>query len=188
MLFKTKPNKLPLRPDDIVMITGDAYGGTYKVLIDYMRINKDISIDFKCIKFSEDLDDWEDLAFNAISVASDDTVGAMAAIVSSIEGVEMPKTGLGTLKFWTYQNDSFADDGMARLPDATDGMVFVPCNGESGHWNVEADGTVTKVSGTTNTAAADSDGNLCIYESGSQAIVKNRLGVVGKIRIWYSYN
>ena len=93
----------------------------------------------------------------------------------------------GTLQMFHYQNDTLADDGTVTLPDATSGMVFVSCNAESGMWSVQADGTCTKVSGTTNTDAADTDAKLDVYDGGTGAIVKNRLGAVGETRIVYFY-
>lgn len=94
----------------------------------------------------------------------------------------------GTLRIFTHQSDSIADDDTVNLFDATAGWVDVSCNGEAGRWVVQSDGTVTKVCGTANTAATDSDTDLCVYQSGTQAIVKNRLGAVGEIRIIYFYN
>jgi hypothetical protein len=87
-----------------------------------------------------------------------------------------------------YTNDALADDGTVDLPDATDGFVFVSCNAECGMWLVQANGAVTKISGSTNTAATDSDTDLCVYDGGTKAVVKNRLGAVGTIRIVYFYN
>jgi len=87
-----------------------------------------------------------------------------------------------------YTADALADDGTVNLPDATDGFVIVSCNAECGIWNVRATGACYKVAGTTNTAATDSDGSLCVYDGGTYAIVKNRLGATGCIRIVYRYN
>ena len=92
------------------------------------------------------------------------------------------------MKIFTYQADDLADDGTVSLPDATSGMVIVSCNAESFYGLVQADGTVALVSNSTNCAATDTDANLCIYDGGTQAIVKNRLGATGEIRIMYFYN
>jgi len=96
----------------------------------------------------------------------------------------------GTItKLFPYQADALADDGTVNLPDATSGMVFASCNAEAGMWLVQNDGACTKISGSTNTAATDSDTDLCVYDGGgTQAIVKNRLGATGEIRIIYFYN
>lgn len=94
----------------------------------------------------------------------------------------------GDTKAFTYQNDSIADDGSVNLPDSTSGMAFVSCNAEAGYWLVQNDGTCTKISGTTNTADTNTDTNLCVYDTGTQARVVNRLGVVGEIRVIYYYN
>jgi hypothetical protein len=96
--------------------------------------------------------------------------------------------GTGTTKLFSHQADALADDGTVTLPDATSGMVLVSCNAEAGMWLVQTNGTVTKISGSANTADTDSDTDLCVYDGGTGAIVKNRLGAAGEIRIIYYYN
>jgi hypothetical protein len=103
-------------------------------------------------------------------------------------GVLGLRSDTGTTLQYVYQKDDLADDGTVTLPDATSGMVLVSCNGEAGMWLVQADGTVTKISGSTNTANTDADGSLCVYDGGTGAIVKNRLNATGEIRIVYYYN
>jgi hypothetical protein len=98
-----------------------------------------------------------------------------------------PNTG-ATYQF-TYQADALADDAVVAFPASTSGMVLVSCNAEAGMWLVQTSGAVTKISGSTNTAATDADGNLCVYDGGgATAGVKNRLGATGEIRIVYYYN
>jgi hypothetical protein len=55
-------------------------------------------------------------------------------------------------------------------------------------WLVQNDGTCTKISGTANTVATDTDTNLCVFDGGTSATVRNRLGTTGEIRIIYFYN
>lgn len=99
------------------------------------------------------------------------------------------RSDTGTTLQYVYQKDDLADDGTVTLPDATSGMVLVSCNAEAGMWLVQSDGAVTKISGSTNTAGTESDGNLCVYDGGgTTAIVKNMLGAAGEIRIIYYYN
>lgn len=102
----------------------------------------------------------------------------------------------GTLKQWTHQDDSIADDGTVNLPDATSGMVFVsiadPNNSfsvTSGFWAVSYDGVTSLISGSAGTTAdTDSDGDLCVYDGGTYGIIKNRMGDVGELRAFYFYN
>lgn len=94
----------------------------------------------------------------------------------------------GAINLFPYQDDSLADDGTVNLPDATSGICFVSCNAECGMWLVQNDGAVTKISGSANTAAADTDGSLCVYDGGTNGVVKNRLGATGEIRIIYFYS
>ena len=50
--FTTKGTLLALQPDDMTTINHADYGGTYDVLADSVKINKDCSMDFSCIRFS----------------------------------------------------------------------------------------------------------------------------------------
>jgi hypothetical protein len=96
--------------------------------------------------------------------------------------------GTGTVKIFTHQDDSIADDGTVSLPDATDGVLIVSCGAESAHAVVQADGSVADVSSTTNVDYADTDANLAIFDGGTSVTVKNRLGGARAIRIFYIYN
>jgi hypothetical protein len=96
--------------------------------------------------------------------------------------------GAGTLKIFTHQDDSLADDGTVDLPDATSGFVIVSCGAESAVAVVEADGSVADVSSTTNVAYTDSDTDLCLFDDGTNVTLKNRLGEAKEIRITYFYN
>ncbi len=98
------------------------------------------------------------------------------------------QTMTGTVKTFVYQADALADDATVSLPDATTGIAMVVCNAESFYAIVADDGSVALVANTTNVAATDSDTDLCIYDGGTAAIVKNRLGTTGVCRIIYQYN
>jgi len=63
---------LAVQPDDVITINEADYGGNYAVLVDSMTIKRDLTIDVKCVKFSEALDDWDDLTPAAISPATND--------------------------------------------------------------------------------------------------------------------
>ncbi len=122
------------------------------------------------------------------SHVNDSTGLANSPLMASGSGFLSFNCNTGTAYQFTYQNDSLADDGTVNLPDATSGICFVSCNGEAGMWLVQNDGACTKIAGSTNTDAADTDAKLCVYDGGTNAIVKNRLGAAGEIRILYFYN
>jgi hypothetical protein len=104
-------------------------------------------------------------------------------------GVVAFRSPAGTLNTYTYQNDAIADDGTVVLPDATSGICIVSCNAEAGIFLIQTSGAVTLLSSTTgNVAVADTDTDLCVYDSGTGATVKNRLGATGELRIVYYYN
>lgn len=73
---------LALQPDDVVTINNANYGGNYPALINSMKISKDLTITFGLSVYSDDLDDWEDLAPSALTVPSDDTAYAWQPALS----------------------------------------------------------------------------------------------------------
>jgi len=82
--FKSKATLSALQPGDVITINHANYGGSYDVMIDSMKINHDLSIDFKVIKFSIALDDWTDRAPGAISPATDGTTGEFRTVLSGV--------------------------------------------------------------------------------------------------------
>lgn len=75
---------------------------------------------------------------------------------------------------WSTQV-TLADDAEIDLP-AQAGLALITGGGESAVVQITAAGAVTLVANTTNVAATDSDGNLCIYDAGANASLKNALG------------
>ncbi len=160
------------------------------------------SLDFANLSFGQ----FADFPFASIQVETSDTGNnfdssemTFHTIETQAKGMQerlrIDNTGLvtfsqatGGVVLFTHQEDSLADDGTVSLPDATSGMVFVSCNAEAGMWLVQADGTVTKIAGSTNTAATDSDTDLCVFDGGTRGTVRNRLGATGEIRIFYYHN
>ncbi len=115
--------------------------------------------------------------------------GYTSQTYDNLEILKLPwTTGAGVPRFWTYQADALADDATVSLPDATSGFLLVSCNAECALFGIQTSGAVTKIAGSTNTAATDSDGNLCAADNGTGAIIKNRLGATGEIRAFYVYN
>ena len=69
--FLAPGTRLALQPDDVMTISAANYGGTYAVLIDSMKINKDCSIQFTCSKYTTAFDDWTDLSPTALTIPTD---------------------------------------------------------------------------------------------------------------------
>lgn len=85
----------------------------------------------------------------------------------------------------TYQSDkrytrqisqSVADDGTITLTTSKTGILRVFTDSEYAECFIKADGTVTLLYNSANVANTDSDTNLCIYDGGTGAVIKNRLG------------
>lgn len=53
--FLAKGSCIELQPDDVITVNDSNYGGVYVALVDSMKINPDLSIQFRCSKFKETL-------------------------------------------------------------------------------------------------------------------------------------
>jgi len=73
---------LALQPDDVATINHANYGGSYAVLIDAMKIMKDLSIQFTASHYSAAMDDWGDLSPAALTIPADDTAHAWQPSIS----------------------------------------------------------------------------------------------------------
>lgn len=71
--FPGKATLLALEPDDVITIDEADYGGTYDVLIDRLDIRRDGTCEISGLRFTIDLDDWDDLSPDAVTVYSEDT-------------------------------------------------------------------------------------------------------------------
>jgi hypothetical protein len=80
--FLAKGTCVALQPDDVITINNANYGGEYDVLIDSMKINKDLSIQFQCSKYTSAFDDWADLTPTALTIPDDDTPYAWKPAIS----------------------------------------------------------------------------------------------------------
>jgi len=73
--FEGKTSLLPLQPNDVITINHTNYGGSFDVVIESMTVNREVTgIQFRCVKYKYDLDDWDDLSPSAISLATDNNV------------------------------------------------------------------------------------------------------------------
>jgi hypothetical protein len=93
---------------------------------------------------------------------------------------------VGATTLYTYSNDALADDGSFNLPSAIVGLLAVTAvystNYEGALYQVNTDGVVTKLAGSTNAVATDTDAKLCVFDGGTYGTVRNRLGGTAKVR------
>ena len=95
-------------------------------------------------------------------------------------------TGNNAASFQRYAA-ALADDATSELPTATYGLIVATCGTEWFIANVAEDGTVTLLIYSDEVDDANTDGKFCLYASGTQAIVKNRLGSSQKVVYSYTY-
>ena len=99
-----------------------------------------------------------------------------------------------------YSNGAYTISGTVVLLD--DGTFNLPVSSGSGWFKADSsghqdeaiyivswgtDGKVTLTTNSANCKSTDTDGNLCIYDGGSDAILKNRLGTSRKILYSITY-
>lgn len=56
--FSAKGTCLAVQPSDFLTLSGSNYGGTHLVIVDSMKIGKDLAIDFVCTGFSDTIDNY----------------------------------------------------------------------------------------------------------------------------------
>jgi hypothetical protein len=111
------------------------------------------------------------------------------ATISST-GLTMASGKTITLDGLTIQakSGSLADDASITLPVGVCGMLRVWSEAEHGTFYIDANGVVTFDSMSANMDDADTDAKLDVYDGGTGAIIKNRLGSEKKIRYVYEYS
>lgn len=86
--------------------------------------------------------------------------------------------------------DTLADDGTYNITDATTGIGFV-IFGDHAEWGMftwMSDGTVTiELAKDANLVTTDTDTKYCIYDSGTQVVIKNRSGAPSVMVLWCFY-
>jgi len=95
------------------------------------------------------------------------------------------QSGLTTKK----SSETVADDGTITLPTGVVGWgeVQIGDDQEYAYFSVKADGTVLLRINSTNVVNTDTDANLCIYDDGAGAVIKNRLGSSLTVRYTFNY-
>lgn len=94
---------------------------------------------------------------------------------------------VGLMKSFTYSSESLADDGSFNLPNATYGIGLAAIGTQATTFLVAADGSVVLAGKTSDFEATDSDTDACIFDGGTYATVRNRLGTAQKVRVVYFY-
>ena len=153
-----KGSLLALLPDDVITISDANYGGTYTVLIEEIKIGKDLQLSLSCIRFKETLDDWEDLAFSAVTLATDDTTSAWAPVIagpdSTLTGQQIPNLMRGRVRIGQTGNYILLDpaDPIIKLVEGGTDRVLIGDLSTDNHGiqiNNAAGQTVFKVDSST---------------------------------------
>lgn len=75
-----------------------------------------------------------------------------------------------------------ADDAEIALPTlANGGFILVATSPEGGLAHLSAAGAVTILCGSTNFVGTDTDAKLCVYDAGTVANIKQRLGSAKRV-------
>lgn len=86
-------------------------------------------------------------------------------------------------------SETIADDSYLDIPNNSYGfgMVMIGDNEEYARFRFSSNGTVTILEQTTNVDSNDTDGNLCIYDNGTNVRIKNRLGSSKILKYYLTY-
>jgi hypothetical protein len=86
-------------------------------------------------------------------------------------------------------SELIADDGIISLPDGAygSGAITIGDAEEYAYFIFSSVGAVTLVNNSVNVVSTDTDGNLCIFDAGSNVDIKNRLGTQKQIKININY-
>lgn len=107
------------------------------------------------------------------------------AMVTALTDVNIIDSS-GNLTIFTSA-EAVADDGTISLPDASYGLLIAMWGTDWLVTNIAGGGTVTRMLDKGSTAYTDSDGYFCVYDNGTQAIVKNRTGASVNVALIYIY-
>lgn len=99
-------------------------------------------------------------------------------------GADLNINGLLTIE----DSISVIDDGTINLPAGVSGWLYCWEGIEYLHAKIDIDATVTIIAGSANTVNTDTDGNLCVFDGGTNAVIKNRLGETKTIRYFFKYS
>lgn len=76
-----------------------------------------------------------------------------------------------------FYDEALADDASITLPTLTNGGIIIAgASPEGGIMHLASDGTCTILVGSTNFVATDTDAKLCVFDGGTAATLRNRLG------------
>ena len=144
----------------------------------------------------------EKLAGSAPSAAADavglgvaDINGATTAAIKEVyEGggtlTRRVYSASGAVKV-LYIDEAVADDATISLPVPSSGcvgMLDIATLIEGGKVAIQADGTCTVLSGSTNLVATDTDAKLAVFNDSATPKIKNRLGGSRRVLATYSWS
>lgn len=115
----------------------------------------------------------------------DVSIGKSASLfIHGADGrIKLKETGSQDL--FAYEG-SVVDDGSVDLPNPMAGFVMVTFDEGADYalCNITDAGGVTLVANSANVVNTDTDGNYCIFDNGTKATVKNRIGSSKNIKIF----
>lgn len=109
--FRTKATCLDILPGDVITIDDPKYGGTYDIIVDSVKINKDVSLDIYGYKFKYTLEDLGDVPAVAPTITVGGTLSAnvvqpiYSGPNSTVSSGVQPNTLPGNLKLSNSTTD-----------------------------------------------------------------------------------
>lgn len=113
-------------------------------------------------------------------------------VVQPVNGSVINYSGGNLIKYINERytlSQAVADENYIDLPTGITGDCYIIAgdNEEYVNAHITSTGSVIVNANSTNVAYADTDGNLCIYDNGTNVRIKNRLGASKTIKIRVEY-
>lgn len=126
-------------------------------------------------------------AADTVKLGSADANGAGTAGLKMVfEGggalLQRQMSNAGVTSDLVYDQD-VVDDGSISLPVLINGgLLQLSAGVEGGLVSLAPDGSVTILAGSTNLVGTDTDAKLCVFDGGTSATIRNRLGATKRVQ------
>jgi len=96
--------------------------------------------------------------------------------ITQQHGIAAPSgSASGNVYRAVYSGLMVSENSVVDFPAGKAGIIHISAGDEYGIFNVKTDGTITKISGSTNIDSAATSGKFCVYKNGTNARLYNRL-------------
>lgn len=192
--FDSKASLLALQPDDVMTINYADYGGSYAVLIDQIRIARDLVLSFSVTKFSAALDDWADISVPGVTLGADDIGNSYIWQLLVAGPRSNPDSGIAQARFpgdvFIASGNDFVIESGGDFRVESGGDIEIESGGDieiesGGNVNVQSGGKINVKSGGD--IEIESGGDILIESGGDITVASGGATILssgGDIKIY----